>query len=100
MNYPPAPWNLYGNALQFLHLVDLDRAKALVPSDLEVITILPRKTLGGLYLSVYEATSTLSYHELIVIPALVRYQGSIGSWISHIYVDHPESVAGGRNQKC
>jgi acetoacetate decarboxylase len=97
MTYPPAPWNLYGNALQSFHLIDLESAKALVPSDLEIVSVLPGKTLGGLYLSVYEPNSTLSYHELIVVAALVRYRGTIGTWISHIYVDHPESVEGGRN---
>jgi acetoacetate decarboxylase len=97
MTYPPAPWNLYGNALQSFHLIDLESAKALVPSDLEIVSVLPGKTLGGLYLSVYEPHSTLSYHELIVVAALVRYRGIVGSWISHIYVDHPASVEGGRN---
>jgi acetoacetate decarboxylase len=97
MTYPPAPWNLYGNALQSLHLVDLERAKALVPADLEIISVLPGKTLGGLYLSAYDASSTLSYHELIVVAALVRHKKTIGFWISHIYVDHPDSVEGGRN---
>jgi acetoacetate decarboxylase len=97
MTYPPAPWNLYGNALQSLHLVDLERAKALVPADLETISVLPGKTLGGLYLSIYDASSTLSYHELIVVAALVRHKRTIGFWISHIYVDHPDSMEGGRN---
>ncbi|HEY9826542.1 MAG TPA: acetoacetate decarboxylase family protein [Stenomitos sp.] len=97
MSYPPAPWHLYGNALQSFHLIDLETAKIVVPPDLEIVFILPGKTLGGLYLSVYDENSTLSYHELIVVSALVRYQGIIGSWISHIYVDHPDSVQGGRN---
>jgi acetoacetate decarboxylase len=97
MTYPPAPWHLYGNALQSFHLIDWESAKALVPSDLEIVSVLPGKTLGSLYLSAYDSRSTLSYHELIVVAALVRYQGTIGSWVSHIYVDHPESVEGGRN---
>jgi acetoacetate decarboxylase len=97
MSYPPAPWHLYGYALQSNHLIDVAKAKELVPADLEIVSVLPGKTLGGLYLSIYDAQSTLEYHELIVTPALVRYQGQIGSWISHIYVDHRESLAGGRN---
>lgn len=97
MTYPPPPWHLYGNALQSFHLIDLEIAKILVPPDLEVVSVLPGKTLGGLYLSVYGANSTLSYHELIVVAALVRFQGIIGSWISHIYVDNHDSVQGGRN---
>jgi acetoacetate decarboxylase len=97
MSYPPAPWHLDGNALLSVHAIDLARAKEFVPVDLEIVSVLPGKTVGGFYLSVYEANSTLQYHELIVVPALVRYQGKIGAWISHIYVDNPESVVGGRN---
>ena len=95
--YPSAPWNLYGEALQSLHLIDVARAQAFVPPDLEIITVLPGKTLGGLYFSTYEGKSTLKYHELIVVAALVRYNGTLGAWISHIYVDHSESMLGGRN---
>jgi hypothetical protein len=36
------------------------------------------------------------YHELIIVPAFVRLGRHIGAWISHIYVDHPDSMAGGR----
>ena len=97
MSYPPAPWHLYGTALQSVHAIDLASAKAFVPNDLEIVSVFPGKTVGGVYVSVYEPNSTLQYHELIVVPALVRYQGKIGAWISHIYVDNPDSVAGGIN---
>jgi acetoacetate decarboxylase len=97
MSYPPAPWHLYGTALASFHPIDLATARQFVPLDFDIVSVLPGKTLGCLYLSVYEANSTLQYHELIVAPALVRYRGNIGAWISHIYVDHPHSVEGGRN---
>jgi acetoacetate decarboxylase len=97
MSYPPAPWQLYGTALQSFHAIDIARARQFVPVDFEIVAVLPGKTVGSVYLSVYESNSTLQYHELIVVPALVRYQGKIGAWISHIYVDSPRSVAGGRN---
>ena len=97
MFYPAAPWQLYGTALQSLHAIDLTTARQFVPSDFEIVPVLPGKTLGSVYLSVYEPSSTLQYHELIVAPAIVRYRGKIGAWISHIYVDNPQSVAGGRN---
>jgi acetoacetate decarboxylase len=97
MFYPAAPWQLYGTALQSLHAIDLATARQFVPVDFEIVPVLPGKTVGSLYLSVYEPSSTLEYHELIVAPALVRYRGKIGAWISHIYVDNPVSVAGGRN---
>lgn len=97
MSYPPAPWHLEGNALLSFHAIDLATARKHVPIDLELVSVLPGKTVGSLYLSVYEANSTLQYHELIVAPAVVRYQGKVGAWISHIYVDLPDSVEGGRN---
>ncbi|AFY95203.1 acetoacetate decarboxylase family protein [Chamaesiphon minutus] len=97
MSYPQAPWHLYGTALQSFHTIDVEKAKQFVPLDFDIVSVLPGKTVGSLYLSVYEPHSTLQYHELIVVPALVRYRGKIGAWISHIYVDHPQSVDGGRN---
>jgi acetoacetate decarboxylase len=97
MSYPPAPWQLYGTSVQSLHLIDLAIAQALVPADFEIVSVLPGKTLGSIYLSDYTANSTLQYHELIVAPALVRFAGQVGAWISHIYVDNLDSVAGGRN---
>jgi hypothetical protein len=97
MSYPPAPWHLYGTALQSLHAIDRATAKQFVPLDFDIVAVLPGKTIGSLYLSIYESNSTLQYHELIVAPALVNYQGKIGAWISHIYVDNPQSVEGGRN---
>ena len=97
MSYPAAPWHLYGTALQSLHAIDVEKAKQFVPLDFDIVSVLPGKTVGSVYLSVYEPHSTLQYHELIVVPALVRYRGKIGAWISHIYVDNPQSVEGGRN---
>ncbi|PSB55804.1 acetoacetate decarboxylase family protein [Chamaesiphon polymorphus] len=97
MSYPPAPWHLYGTALQSFHAIDVETAKQLVPLDFDIVSVLPGKTVGSVYLSVYEPNSTLQYHELIMVPALVRYRGKIGAWISHIYVDNPQSVEGGRN---
>jgi acetoacetate decarboxylase len=97
MSYPPAPWHLYGTALASFQAIDLATAKKFVPIDFDIVAVLPGKTLGCLYLSAYDPSSTLQYHELIVAPALVTYRGKIGAWISHIYVDNPHSVEGGRN---
>lgn len=96
MTYPPAPWKLQGYALQTLHLIDVKNSRPLIPPELEIVSIFPGKTLGGVYLSAYETGSILEYNELIVVAALVRYRGKVGAWISHIYVDNLDSVAGGR----
>jgi acetoacetate decarboxylase len=96
MIYPAAPWNLKGYAIQTLNLIDITRSRQVIPPELEIVSVLPGKTLGGIYLSVYESGSQLQYNELIVAAGLTRYQNQFGSWISHIYVDNEVSVAGGR----
>jgi acetoacetate decarboxylase len=96
MSYPAAPWRLKGYGLQTVHLVDIDRVRHLVPAHLQIFSCFPGKTLGSIYVGRYEAESTLHYSEMIVVPALIHHQGKLGVWISHIYVDNPDSVAGGR----
>lgn len=96
MTYPKAPWNLQGYGFQTLHLLNIDRVYALIPSSLELISVFPRKTLGGIYVASYKAGSTIIYNELIVVSAIVYCKGKVGAWISHIYVDHPASIEGGR----
>ncbi len=96
MAYPPAPWSLMGHALQTLQLVDTRQSRPLVPAELKIVSVLPGKTLGGVYLASYGPGSVLEYNELIVAAALTRHAGRSGFWISHIYVDHADSVAGGR----
>lgn len=96
MAYPQAPWTLRGYALQTLQLIDIERSRPCIPPEFDIISILPEKTLSGVYLSYYGSGSVLEYSELIVVGGLVRYPGKIGGWVSHIYVDNPDSVAGGR----
>ena len=97
MSYPAAPWPLQGFALLTLQLVECDRVRPYLPAELDIVSILPNLTIGGIYVSSYQSGSVLEYNELIVVAGLVRYRGQIGSWISHIYVDHIDSVAGGRD---
>ncbi len=94
--FPPAPWRLTGTAVQALWTVEAARARALVPAELPIVSVKPGRTLAILFLGNYGAGSTLVYHELIVSPALVRVGHQVGAWISHIYVDDPASLAGGR----
>ncbi|MGG6294351.1 acetoacetate decarboxylase family protein [Leptolyngbya sp. AN02str] len=97
MPYPQAPWLLQGHAFQTIQLFDGDRVRAGIPSELEIVSPIPGKTLGGIYFASYTQGSVLQYNELIVVSAFVRKGANIGAWISHIYVDHPDSVAGGRD---
>lgn len=95
--YPAPPWRLQGHGCCLLRLIPIEQARAVVPKSLAVVPILPGRTLGLVYLAVYTAGSTLEYHELIVITALVRHRHRLGAWISHIYVDDQRSVTGGRS---
>lgn len=96
MVYPPSPWTLQGYALQTIQLIDVTRVRSLIPSEFGILSVLPGKTLGGVYLSYYGSDSVLEYSELIIVAGIVRYSGRIGGWVSHIYVDNVDSVAGGR----
>lgn len=94
--YPSAPWTLYGHALLTANLVDSQQARSQVPAEFELVSVLPGKTIGGVYVAQYLEGSVLTYSELIVVAGLVRHGSRIGPWVSHIYVDNPDSVAGGR----
>ncbi|OKH39295.1 acetoacetate decarboxylase [[Phormidium ambiguum] IAM M-71] len=96
MSYPTAPWTLKGYAIQTVHLVDIERSRPLIPQELEIVAVWPGKTIGGVYLSSYKFGSTLQYNELFVVAGIVSYAGKLGIWVSHIYVDNADSVAGGR----
>jgi hypothetical protein len=96
MSYPPAPWTLKGFAVQTVQLIDVERSRPFIPEELEIVSVWPGKTIGGVYLSTYNFGSVLEYSELIVVAGIVNYSGNFGGWISDIYVDNPDSVAGGR----
>lgn len=96
MTYPSAPWHLKGQGILTVNSLDIDRVRPLIPAQLNIIPVLPGQTLGGVYVAQYSSGSTLEYNELIVVSGIVRYSNRVGFWISHIYVDNPDSVAGGR----
>jgi acetoacetate decarboxylase len=97
MSYPNAPWTIKGYGYQTVHFIDVSDASKFIPIGLELVSVLPGKTIGGIYMAKYEAGSSLMYSELIVIAGLVKHaSGKLGTWISHIYVDNPDSIAGGR----
>jgi hypothetical protein len=96
MTYPQAPWTLQGYAIHSWQFLDVERVRPFIPPEFEIISILPGKTVGGVYVSHYGSGSVLEYDELIVTGGLVSDGSKFGAWISHIYVDNVDSVAGGR----
>ena len=77
-------------------MVKVADVRRLVPEDMRIVRLSPGRTLAMLALMRYGAGSTLQYQEAIIAPALVHGAGRIGMWISHIYVDHPQSLLAGR----
>lgn len=95
-SYPRAPWRLRGVSVQTLKLVEVRRVRQFVPAGVRIVPVLPGRTIAVMYCARYGSGSSLIYSELAVAPALIEWRSRIGFWISHIYVDNPDSVAGGR----
>jgi hypothetical protein len=95
MAYPTAPWTLKGRALQTLHLLNIERVRRIVPSEVALAAVWPGKTIGIVYAASYGPGSVLEYDELIVA-VLARYAGKTGFWITHAYVDNSDAMSGGR----
>ena len=58
------------------HLVPVAAVAPLVPAGLEIVRVLPGRTVASTLLSYYGPGSTLVYHELVVACALVRCGGA------------------------
>lgn len=95
--YPAMPWALHADRLwSTAHLVELGTARRAVPDGVRVQPVLPGRTAGGLYVAEYRPPSVLAYRELIVSPAIVRLGARLAIWVTHVFVDSPASLAGGR----
>ena len=60
------------------------------------MNVLPGYTIGLISAGIYDNTSSLEYSELIICPALIKYQGKKGFYISQIHVDDSSSIEGGK----
>ncbi|MBV9849148.1 MAG: acetoacetate decarboxylase family protein [Armatimonadetes bacterium] len=95
VSHPPAPWSLHGWSVQAVQWLEVNRVRALVPPEVQIVAFGPGRALGGLYLATYEAGSTLEYHELMTL-VLARHRRRWGAWVLDIFVDDARSMAGGR----
>ncbi|GAC1395756.1 MAG: hypothetical protein NVS2B8_15700 [Vulcanimicrobiaceae bacterium] len=66
-----------------------------MPSVLRIVSVLPGKTLSGIYFASYKSPSTLVYHEVAIVVAAVSYRGRRFWWAPQLYVDDPTSVVAG-----
>jgi hypothetical protein len=96
MRYPPPPWRLAGPSANVTGLVPIAAVRDLVPADLDIVAVRPGLTVGAVVVADYQERATFPYSELAVMPAIVRYRGVRGPWISHIWVNSTPSLQGGR----
>lgn len=94
-DFPPAPWRLRGWGAAAVRGVDIVRARRFVPPRLQIVPVWPGKTLGGIAFLSYEGGSSLVYHELCIVAALVRVGFRAGFWLARLYVDSEASLRGG-----
>lgn len=97
MPYPPAPWHTHGRAFVQPYLVDA--AQLRLPAGFAPVTVAGR-ALGVLGLVEYTPPSPLTYAELVWMPCLVTATTATrparGYFVEKMYVDSPDSLAGGR----
>jgi acetoacetate decarboxylase len=93
--YPPPPWRLGGWGIATVGLLASAAAAEFVPEGAQLVTVLPGKTVGGMFFLAYEFGS-LVYRELNVVAGLVRVGARLAFVLPRLYVDSPASLAGGR----
>ena len=91
--YPPAPWELYGQAQMHLLSVPAKRLGAL-PAGFRPLSIGRQGLVVAGWVS-YERGSVLSYGELFAAP-VGFVGGRPGATVTHMWVDSEASMRGGR----
>ena len=94
MNYPPEPWYLGGSLLASAFLVDGARFRDAVPAGRHPLRV-GSKVVVGVASASYVPGGALAYEELLIaLPTWGR--GGLRVTIPQIWVDSPQSQAGGR----
>jgi Acetoacetate decarboxylase (ADC) len=93
-DYPPEPWNLCGQAYVSVWRVPVERLNGRLPERLRPLTVGGQAFVGAAWVD-YEPTGLLAYHELLAA-VLVRDGVRPIVTVIDIWVDSPESLAGGR----
>lgn len=93
-SYPPEPWDLTGHNAVGVWLLPRHLTPAPHSPDTKVVRVLGRAIVCAAFFS-YEEPSPLTYGE-IMATVLVRQGWRLRVSITHIWVDSPASMAGGR----
>jgi hypothetical protein len=91
-------WQPVGHIATILavHVVRVEAVRPFVPAGLQIVPVWRGSTLATVLMSDYGEGSTLPSRELAIAGALVHHAGRVAPLITHIYVDSPDSVVGGR----
>jgi hypothetical protein len=92
----PTPWDLQGEGLMVASgwLLRAEEVEPMVPDPLEVVRVLPGRTLGGIFVSRFDLGTDAAYNELGFVPALTRHEGTLGFFVERIFVDNPLVMRG------
>lgn len=91
----PPPWRLTGPMASMVGFVDVAAVRPMIPEDVQVIPVVPGKTMGALLIADYQDGATVRYSELVVVGAITRSSGRLGVWMTHVYVNNGESLKSG-----
>ena len=95
VRYPPEPWYLRGTAYVSLWRIRADELPATcLPPGTRLVMVFGRAVVGTAW-AVYGPGGVLAYNEVLAA-VRVRVGGRPFTTVTHIWVDHPASVAGGR----
>lgn len=89
---PTSATSKQGQGVQLLFSVPVRDVRSLVPPEMKLVSIWPRRTLALVAFGRYEAGAIPAHDELIIAPALVRHEGRLGLWVSEIFVSNPAMV--------
>jgi hypothetical protein len=92
--YPPEPWQLRGVFRASLWLVPRSSVEGFLPQGVSPVT-LDDKVLILTGWAVYTPGGVLEYRELLCAVAVGSWR-TLGVTVTHIWVDNPASMAGGR----
>ena len=93
VSYPPAPWRLHGQAHFHVMAVRANRLPP-TPEGFRPLVVAGRGLVIAGWVD-YQGGSILRYGELLTA-VVGRWSGGLSATVTHMWVDSPESRAGGR----
>jgi len=96
MAFPELPWKLKGEDVLLVasYLVPVKEVEAIVPKPLNVISVLPNRTIGAIIFNKFGKGSEIEYNEIYCAPAFVGYKRKMGFYTEQMFVDNEIAMTG------